>query len=68
MKATSLLEHQHRKVEAIFKKLEGGRGDAQTLVVALANDLAAHMVIEQETFYPRQEGPQDRLPVNGVDF
>jgi hemerythrin-like domain-containing protein len=52
MKATTLLEHQHRKVEAIFKKLEGGKGDAQTLVVALANDLAAHMVIEQEIFYP----------------
>jgi hemerythrin-like domain-containing protein len=52
MKATALLEHQHRKVEATFKRLEAGKGDAQGLVVALANDLAAHMVIEQEIFYP----------------
>jgi hypothetical protein len=27
MKATDLLEKQHRKVEAIFKKLENGRAE-----------------------------------------
>jgi hemerythrin-like domain-containing protein len=53
MKATSLLESQHRKVEALFKKLEGGRSDAQTVLEELANSLAAHMAIEQEIFYPR---------------
>lgn len=52
MKATSLLEKQHRKVEGIFKKLENGSSDAEPLLTELANDLAAHMAIEQEIFYP----------------
>ena len=52
MKATSLLEKQHRKVEGIFKKLESGKGDASALLRELADDLAAHMAIEQEIFYP----------------
>jgi len=52
MDATKLLEKQHRKVEAIFKKLERGSSEAAELVETLANDLAAHMTIEQEIFYP----------------
>src|SRR6185369_12176274 len=56
MKATDLLEKQHRKVEAIFKKLEAGRGEAEPLVIELANNLAAHMAIEQEIFYPAALG------------
>ncbi len=52
MKATDLLEKQHRKVEAIFKKLEKGRGEKAPLVLDLANSLAAHMAIEQDIFYP----------------
>lgn len=52
MDATKLLEKQHRKVEAIFKKLERGSSEAAELVEQLANDLAAHMTIEQELFYP----------------
>lgn len=52
MRATDLLEKQHRKVEAIFKKLEGGRAEPGPLLEQLANALAAHMTIEQEIFYP----------------
>lgn len=52
MKATTLLIRQHRKVEGIFKKLESGKGDARALLRELADDLAAHMAIEQEIFYP----------------
>lgn len=52
MKATDLLKKQHRKVEAIFKKLEHGRGDKAPLVIELANNLAGHMAIEQDIFYP----------------
>jgi hypothetical protein len=49
MKATALLEEQHRKAEALFSKLESG----DTGVLAeLANALVAHMTIEQEIFYP----------------
>jgi hemerythrin-like domain-containing protein len=52
MNATSLLKTQHRKVEALFKKLEGGRSDPQPVLEELANSLAAHMAIEHEFFYP----------------
>lgn len=36
----------------MFKKIESGKGDQQELVTELASDLAAHMHIEQEIFYP----------------
>ena len=54
MNATDLLEKQHRKVETIFAKLEdvARPSDAKQLLEELANDLAAHMTIEQELFYP----------------
>jgi iron-sulfur cluster repair protein YtfE (RIC family) len=52
MQATQLLSKQHRKVEAIFGKLEKEPPNAEELVEALANDLAGHMTIEQEIFYP----------------
>jgi hemerythrin-like domain-containing protein len=51
MKATSLLEDQHRKVEALFEKLESGGAD-RAVLDELANSLAAHMAIEQDIFYP----------------
>lgn len=52
MKATELLKQQHDEVEAIFKKLEKGEGNAEAHLKKLADSLAGHMVIEQELFYP----------------
>ncbi len=52
MKATELLKHQHDEVKAIFKQLEGKADHAKARVEKLANSLSAHMVIEQELFYP----------------
>jgi hemerythrin-like domain-containing protein len=52
MNATSLLKSQHRKVEALFKKLESGRSDPAPVLEELANSLAAHMAIEQDIYYP----------------
>jgi len=52
MKATSLLETQHREVEALFKKLHDGRSDREAELQQLADHLAAHMAIEQDIFYP----------------
>lgn len=51
MRATDLLIRQHKKAKASFKKLENGRGDA-AMLTELANELAAHMAIEHELFYP----------------
>ena len=52
MKATALLTKQHQEVRAIFKQLEKGNGQSRALLAKLATNLAAHMVIEQELFYP----------------
>jgi hemerythrin-like domain-containing protein len=52
MKATELLKHQHQEVKAIFKALENKEGNARAHLEKLANSLSAHMVIEQELFYP----------------
>ena len=54
MKATELLSQQHREVEAIFAAIQEAEGsdDKEALVEELATQLAAHMTIEQEIFYP----------------
>lgn len=49
---TQMLEKQHREVKAIFSKLEKGTGDAKALLTELATNLAAHMAIEQNIYYP----------------
>src|ERR1700709_442654 len=49
---TLLLEKQHREVKAIFKKLEDGKGNTKALLQELSDNLAAHMAIEQEIYYP----------------
>lgn len=51
MDATALLTKQHRKVEKLFKKLSG-KNPSHELVIELANELAGHMAIEQDVFYP----------------
>jgi hemerythrin superfamily protein len=51
MKATAVLEAQHRRVESILDDLQAGN-DPSSLLPELANDLAAHMAIEQNIFYP----------------
>jgi hemerythrin-like domain-containing protein len=51
MKATDLLIQQHKKAKSAFKKLENGRGNV-ALLTELVNELAAHMAIEHELFYP----------------
>lgn len=61
MKATDLLAQQHKKAKTLFKKLEGGRGDSAALLSELANDLAAHMAIEHELFYPAVSELDERM-------
>jgi hemerythrin superfamily protein len=53
MKATQLLKSQHRAAEKLFGELEKGRpAAAPARVQELVSSLGAHMVIEQELFYP----------------
>jgi hemerythrin superfamily protein len=59
MKATSLLKQQHRKVESLLEQLEKGSARPAALD-ELAKDLASHMAIEQNIFYPavRESDPE----------
>jgi hemerythrin superfamily protein len=53
MKATRLLVQQHRQVKDLFGAIERSNAtNRRQLVNELATALAAHMVIEEETFYP----------------
>lgn len=67
MKATELLIKQHDETKAILKELEHGSRDAKKLVEKLASSLAAHMIIEQELFYPAVLAAQKDLVLEGYE-
>jgi hemerythrin superfamily protein len=52
MKATQLLRSQHRDAKKLLVALEKGESASQATVEKLVKALGAHMVIEQEIFYP----------------
>jgi iron-sulfur cluster repair protein YtfE (RIC family) len=52
MKATRLLVEQHEKVRAALAQLEAGEADPAKVLKEIADDLGAHMAIEQLLFYP----------------
>jgi len=54
MKATNLLEAQHKEVKSLFKNLEKSENDEEKRVLfqELASNLVAHDAIEREIFYP----------------
>src|SRR5437868_483733 len=53
MKATILLERQHRSLQQLCDAIERGSAKMrESLLPQLANDLAAHLKIEEEIFYP----------------
>lgn len=51
MKATALIEQQHREVEDLFSTIEGGK-PTQKIIDQLAAALMAHTVMEEQLFYP----------------
>jgi hemerythrin-like domain-containing protein len=57
MKATDLLEKQHREVERLFDSIEKAKGRVakRKLFDELAASLVAHDAIEREIFYPACE-------------
>jgi hemerythrin superfamily protein len=52
MKATQLLRAQHRDAKKLLVALENGKSADKATVEKLVTALGAHMVIEQEIFYP----------------
>ena len=53
MKATELLTKQHKSIHALFHELQGVSGPVcRKLVATIGEELAHHMAIEEEIFYP----------------
>lgn len=52
--AVSLLEADHRKVDALFAEFEGGNGRSRANTVAqICTELEIHAKIEEKIFYPQ---------------
>jgi hemerythrin superfamily protein len=56
--AVALLKADHRKVEELFEKFEGAKGDGAKRRIAeqICLELTVHTKIEEEIFYPACEG------------
>lgn len=53
MKATTLLEQQHRNLQQLCDVVEQGSASMrESLLPQLAGDLAAHLAMEEHVFYP----------------
>ena len=53
MKATTLLEHQHRNLDELCETVERGSASMRaSLVPQLADDLSASIAVEEQVFYP----------------
>ncbi len=69
MDALNFLKHQHREVEALFKKAASARDSAErsALFKQIDHDLRVHSAIEEEIFYPelrrRTDKSDERLEV-----
>jgi hemerythrin superfamily protein len=64
MDVTKILETDHRKVERLFKQIEGAEGDErQPLIDELAQSLRGHMELEEKVVYPAMEPVTGHEPV-----
>jgi hemerythrin superfamily protein len=50
--AVSLIMNDHRVLESLFERVQGGQGDRQALVEEIAARLAAHSHAEEKKVYP----------------
>lgn len=65
--ATDLLVHQHRMVEQLFERLESSRRGFDRTLRELADDLAAHISIEETLFYPAVRKANPDLILEGLE-
>ena len=61
MKATELLQKQHREIEQLLERVKTS-GDDKAVREELAKLLVAHTGIEEEIFYPAVRRPRPSLP------
>lgn len=49
---TEILAEQHQQVDELIEQLENGEGNRREVFAALADNLAAHALVEEQVFYP----------------
>src|SRR5450432_1066148 len=65
--ATDLLVHQHRLVEELFERLESSKKGFDRTLRELADDLTAHISIEEQLFYPAVRKANPDLILEGLE-
>ena len=65
--ATDLLVHHHRLVETLFERLESSKKGFDGTLKELANDLAAHISIEERLFYPAVRRVDPEIILEGLE-
>jgi hemerythrin superfamily protein len=65
--ATDLLVHHHRLVEELFERLESSKKGFDETLRELADDLAAHISIEEHLFYPAVRKVNPDLILEGLE-
>jgi hemerythrin superfamily protein len=65
--ATDLLVHHHRLVEELFERLESSRKGFDRTLRELADDLTAHISIEEQLFYPAVRKANPDLILEGLE-
>jgi hemerythrin-like domain-containing protein len=68
MKATELLQKQHREIEQLLERLKrAAPEDEKGIRDELASILVAHTVIEQESFYPALRGAAPEIVAEALE-
>jgi hemerythrin superfamily protein len=65
--ATTLLVHQHRAVEQLFERVEKADRGFEKSLRELADQLAAHISIEERLFYPAVRKANGELILEGLE-
>src|SRR5450432_748040 len=65
--ATDLLVHQHRLVEELFERLKSSKKGFDQTLRELADDLTAHISIEEQLFYPAVRKANPDLILEGLE-
>jgi len=65
--ATDILVHHHRLVEKLFERLESSKKRFDETLRELADDLAAHISIEERLFYPAVRRANAEVILEGLE-
>jgi hemerythrin superfamily protein len=66
-RATDLLISQHRLVEKLLDRVESANGSTASLLGQIADNLAAHIAIEEQLFYPAVRKLDNDIILEGLE-